>query len=56
MGFMDHILGHFGYHKDMPPGYLTVKQAAERLRLSEQAVRNLCKRGRLEAEKHIAKG
>jgi len=35
----------------MPKGYISVKQAAERLGLSEQAVRNLCQRGRITAER-----
>ncbi len=37
--------------KPMPPGYLTVKEAAEKLALSEARVKALCKSGRLVAEK-----
>jgi len=40
-----------GHNGPMPKGYISVKQAAERLGKSEQAVRNLCQRGRIKAER-----
>lgn len=39
-----------GHNRRMPKGFISVKQTAERLGKSEQAVRNLCQRGRITAE------
>ena len=39
------------YNGGMPKGYISVKETAERLAISEQAVRELCQRGRIRAEK-----
>lgn len=39
------------YNPGMPTGWISVKKAAEQLNLTEQAVRELCQRGRIKAEK-----